>query len=76
MPKPYSVLAAAMVASGHSLSTTTIAAPIDRQVLLPTGKSEEWLAESDRIGSFKFEAPFAMDRSAERTLENVAKLAA
>ena len=76
MSKPYSVLAAAMVASGRSLSTLSIAAPIDRQALLPTGKSEEWFADSDRIGFFKFEVPVAMDPSAERTLENVAKLAA
>ena len=76
MSKPYSVLAAAMVASGHSLSTTTIAAPIDRRAPWPTGESEEWLADSNRIGSFKFEAPFAMDPSAEGPLENAAKLAA
>jgi hypothetical protein len=76
MPKPYSILAAALVASGRSLSTVTIAAPIDRRALWLTGESEEWFADSNRMGSFKFEAPFAMDPSAERALENVAKLAA
>ena len=76
MPKSYSILAAALVASGRSLSTVTIAAPIDRRALLPTGESEEWFADSDRMGSFKFEAPVAMDPSADRVLENVAKLAA
>ena len=75
MPKPYSILAAALVASGRSLSTVTISASIDRRALSPT-ESEEWFADSDRIGFFKFEVPVAMDPSAERTLENVAKLAA
>jgi hypothetical protein len=76
MPKPYSVLAAAMVASGRSLSTIAIAAPIDRRAPWPTGESEEWFAVSHRMSSFKFETPFAMDPSVERTLENAAKLAA
>jgi len=75
MPKPYSILAAALVASGRSLSTVTISASIDRRALSPT-ESEEWFADSDRMGSFKFEAPFAMDPSADRVLGNVAKLAA
>ena len=29
MPKPYSILAAALVASGRSLSTVTLAAPVE-----------------------------------------------
>jgi hypothetical protein len=76
MPKLYSILAAALVASGRSLSTVTIAAPTDRRALWATGESEEWFADSNRMDSFKFEAPFAMDPSAERVLENFAKLAA
>jgi hypothetical protein len=52
MPKPYSILAAALVASGRSLSTVTISASIDRRALSPT-ESEEWFADSDRMGSFK-----------------------
>jgi hypothetical protein len=76
VPKPYSILAAALVASGRSLSTTTIAAPIDRQTLWSTVESKEWFVESGRMDSFTFEAPFAMEPSAERALENAAKLAA
>ena len=76
MPKPYSILAAALVASGRSLSTVTIAEAIDRRALSPTGESEEWFADSDRMRSFKFEAPFAMDWSPERAPANAAALAA
>jgi hypothetical protein len=76
MPKPYSILAAALVASGRSLSTVTIAASINRPALGPTGESKPWLLDFDRISSLKLEAPFATDPSAERGLENVPMLAA
>jgi hypothetical protein len=76
MPKPYSILAAALVASGRSLSTVTIAAAIDRRALWPTGESEDWFTHCDRMGSFTLEAPFAMDSSAERAPANAATLAA
>jgi hypothetical protein len=76
MPKPYSILAAALVASGRSLSTVTIAPPIDRRAISRTGESEEWFVDSDRMGSFKFEAPFAMDPPAECAPANAATLAA
>jgi hypothetical protein len=76
MPKSYSILAAALVATGRSLSTVTIVASIDRPGLCPTGESEAWFPDSDRMGSFTFEAPFAMDSSAERALQNAAMLAA
>jgi hypothetical protein len=76
VPKPYSILAAALVASGRSLSTVTIAASINRPGLDPTGESEAWFPDFDRISSLKLEAPFATDPSAERALENVPMLAA
>ena len=76
MPKPYSILAAALVASGRSLSTVSIGEPIDCSELRPTGESEEWLADTDIMGSIKFEAPFAMDPSTECVPANAAKLAA
>jgi hypothetical protein len=76
MPKPYSILAAALVASGRSLSTVTIATAIDRRAIWRTSESEEWFAHFDRMGSFTFEAPFAMDPSAEREPANAAMLAA
>jgi hypothetical protein len=76
MPKPYSILAAALVASGRSLSTVTIATAIDHPALLPTRESDEWFSDFDRVGTFKFEAPFAMDPSTERALEKAAMLAA
>jgi hypothetical protein len=76
MPKPYPILAAALVASGRSLATVTIAAAIDRRALRLTSESEEWLADSDRRGFFTFEAPFAMDPLAECAPANAATLAA
>jgi hypothetical protein len=76
MPKPYSIHAAALVASGRSLSTVTIATAIDRRALWPTSESEMWFPASDRMGSLKFEAPFVMDPSAELALEKAAMLAA
>ena len=76
MPKPYSILAAALVASGRSLSTVTIETAIDRRALWPTSESEEWFADFDRMGSFTFGAQFAMDPSAEREPANAAMLAA
>jgi hypothetical protein len=76
MPKPYSILAAALVASGRSLSTVTIATAIDGRALRPTNESQEWFADFDRIGSLTFEAPLAMDLSAERAPANAATLAA
>ncbi len=76
MPKPYSILAAALVASGRSLSTVTIAASIDRRVLWPTGESEVLFADPDRMCSFRFESPFVTDPSTECTPTNAAALAA
>ena len=65
MAKPYSILAAALVASGHSLSTVTVAGPIDCRTLWPTDPSEDWFAEKERMGSFTFESPFTKDPLAE-----------
>ena len=76
MPKPYSILAAALVASGRSMSTVTIMVSIDRPGLCPTGESEAWFPDSDTMGPLMLEAPFATDPSAERALENAAMLAA
>jgi hypothetical protein len=76
MSKPYSILAAALVASGRSLSTIAIAASIDRPRRHPTEELEEWLPDSDGTGSLKLETLFATDPSAERALENVPMLAA
>ena len=45
MAKPYSILAAALVASNHSLSTVTVVAPIDCRTLWPTDQSEDWFAD-------------------------------
>jgi hypothetical protein len=67
MPKPYSILAAALVASGRSLSTVNIAGPINSRALRPTRESENWFANPDRMGVLNFQAPFAIDLSAECT---------
>jgi hypothetical protein len=72
MAKPYSILAAALVANGHSLSTVTVAAPIDCRTLWPAGESEGWFADSQRVGAFNFESPFAMDPLAAHAPANAA----
>jgi hypothetical protein len=74
MAKPYSILAAALVASGHSLSTVTVVAPIDCRTLRPVDPSEDWFADKGRIGAFAFEPRFAMDPLEERAPANAAAL--
>jgi hypothetical protein len=74
MAKPYSILAAALVASGHSLSTFTVAGPIHYQTLWPTGEREDRFADSERVRAFSLESPFAMDPLAERAPANAAPL--
>ena len=74
MAKPYSILAAALVASGHSLSTVTVAGPIDYQTLWPTGESEGRFADWERAAAFNSESPFAMDPFAKPALANAAPL--
>jgi hypothetical protein len=59
MPKPYSILAAALVASGRSLSTATVAGPIDRHDARPSDESEDRFTDPRRSSSFSFESPFA-----------------
>ena len=74
MAKPYSILAAALVASGHSLSTVGVAAPIDCPTLRRTRDSRDWIDDLGGPGAFNFESPFAMDPLAERGLANAATL--
>ena len=74
MAKPYSILAAALVASGHSLSTFTVAAPIHCRTLWPAGESEGWFADSGGVGAFSFESPSATDPLAEHAPANAAPL--
>jgi hypothetical protein len=61
MPKPYPILAAALVASGRSLSTVNVATPIDPPALWSNGETEECFPDSETTGSFKFEEPGALD---------------
>jgi hypothetical protein len=61
VPKPFPILAAALVASGRSLSTVTVATPVDPPAFWSNGETEECSADSDTTGSFTFEAPFAID---------------
>ena len=72
MPKPYSILAAALVASGRSLSTASVAAPIDRRAIRPGVESERRFTDSESLGSFNPESPFAMDPFAQRAPASVA----
>ena len=51
MPKPYSILAAALVASGHSLSTATLAAPVKFHPVWSSGETEHWLLDTNREGA-------------------------
>jgi hypothetical protein len=72
MAKPYSILAAALVASGHSMSTFTVAGPIDYHALWPTGEREDRFADSESAGNS--ELPFAMDPVAKPAPANAAPL--
>ena len=53
MPKPYSILAAALVASGRSLSTVTLAAPAGFHPVWTGGETENWLLDANREGSLQ-----------------------
>ena len=72
MAKPYSILAAALVASGHSLSTVTVVAPIDCRTLWPTDQSEDWFADFGENGRPHLRIALAMDPLAERAPANAA----
>ena len=61
MPKPYAILAAALVANGHSLSTVTLTAPRERRALSPIYGNEDRFVDSDSVGIFDFESRFAME---------------
>ena len=76
MPKPYSILAAALVASGRSFSTVTLAAPVDFHPVWPGGETEGRLLDTNREGSLNLELPFTMDSFAQRAPARVAALSA
>jgi len=76
MSKPYSILAAALVASGRSSSTATVIPPAQFQRDSPGGESDPWFLYSNRRGSLDSESPLAMDQFGESAPENVAALAA
>lgn len=76
MPKPYSILAAALVASGHSLSTVTLAAPVKFHPVWPGGETEDWFLDTNREGSLDLESPFTMDSFVQRAPAKVAALSA
>ena len=67
MPKPYSILAAALVASGHSLSTATLAAPVKFHPVWSSGETEDWLLDTNREGGAPdLESLFAIDSFVRR----------
>jgi hypothetical protein len=74
VPKPYSILAAAFVASGRSLSTVTLAAPVNRRSSWQDEESEDLFDDPGRADAYDFESPFAVDRLAERIPANDAAL--
>jgi hypothetical protein len=74
VPKPYSILAAALVASGHSLSTVAVAARVDCEARWPTDERGGWFADSARLSACNFESAFATDLLAERASANLAAL--
>ena len=74
MPKPYSILAAALAASGRSLSTVTLAAPVEFHPVWAGRQTEDWLLDSNREGSLELESPFTMDPFVRRAPANVATL--
>ena len=74
MPKPYSILAAALAASGRSLSTVTLAAPVEFHPVWAGRQTEDWLLDSNREGSLELESPFTMDPFVRRAPADVATL--
>ena len=76
MPKPYSILAAALVAGGHSLATATLAAPVEFHPVWPDGKTENWLLNANREGSRELGAHFTMDPFVQRARANGAAVSA
>ena len=76
MPKPYSILAAALVASGRSHSTATLAAPVELHPIWRAREPEDWVFNSSRHGFADSESPFAIDPFAEFAIANAVALAA
>jgi hypothetical protein len=66
MPKSYAILAAALVANGHSLSTVMLTAPHERRTLSPIYGNEDRFVDSDSVGIFNFESRFGMVPLAKR----------
>jgi hypothetical protein len=72
MPKPYAILAAALIANGRSLSTATLTTPRERPALTPIYGSEDRFVDSDSVGIFDFESHLAAEPLAKRALVNTA----
>lgn len=72
MPKPYAILAAALIANGRSLSTGTLTTPRERPALTPIYGSEDRFVDSDSVGIFDFESHLAAEPLAKRALVNTA----
>jgi len=70
MPKPYAILAAALVASGHSLSTVTLTAPRERRRPSPIYANKDRFTDSDIVGISDFESRFAMEPLSKRAGED------
>ena len=66
MPKPYAILAAALIANGRSLSTATLTAPREHRALTPIYGNEDRFVDSDSVGIFDFESRLAAEPLAKR----------
>ena len=74
MPKPYPILAAALAARGHSLSTVIVAAPNARRAVSPFRERDDWLAGSEHMADVNLESPFATNAFVDRARRIAAAL--
>ena len=72
MPKPYAILAAALIANGRSLSTATLTASLEHRALTPTYGSEDRFIDSDDVRIFDFELRLAAEPLAKQAPMNTA----
>jgi hypothetical protein len=75
MPKPYPILAAALAASGHSLSTVTVAAPVEPRGVWPIRESD-WVPGLGGMPVLNLESIFGMEPFQKRAPAKAAALSA
>ena len=66
MPKPYAILAAALIANGRSLSTAMLTASLEHRALTPVYGKEDRFIDPDSVRIFDFESRLAAELLAKR----------